>query len=745
MAVSAYVYNVSMIELIGKVRNSSFTWKMSQCSIDQLHNNLKLGHLQCLLNKPRQESSLQLCGNGVVDKGEECDCGSRESCMDECCDPLTCTLRSEAQCASHQICCKQCKVLSKGYICRAKRSSCDVEEKCDGEKGDCPPDGYLVDGTHCGINGQCWKGNCSDNESRCKALWGSNASVAEDRCFERNEMGIEDGNCGVEADNRFRKCSPEDARCGLLHCQGGSSAPLQKNFDSYTAQFHYDGRTVNQSMVGMVADGSSCGMRKVCFEGRCLLLDDVSQPVLCPTTNVALPCSGHGRILSQWNSTLEFSTPELLLEMCSEVSNCQKTTAASQVFSAVTSVITDTHFPSLCEKAGFLFVMCIYVQHCTTSLTCICFTGWGGTACNIRLSTPANVLSTTTTVDEEFVPPLAAGRTLNTTTLLAILLFVGIVLLMLRRSGNELLDGPLDEKMNESIPENADRIIKFGNMPSYREEKRKRKKNKRVYDALHRINEASDERDSVSLKSRESGGKGSAVGSTNGSAVGCPEPVVGFGVEDNRVFNRIVNGSTSSILKNGNANRRLLNEGEIYSRSPCSEILGSPSRYTAVGRNGVRYDKNRSGYATDTELGASPYAPHYVETLSMTRVDISPTLSDGSVTRLAPTPLKLNNIGMLLKQLRYNDTMASEAELSTVEADNLDHIEPDPNIETSRGFEVREPVKLRKNESWSEGEKPKDSDYRSESRIKQLPLKSIQAGEVEQNPSLFSDSFRLEL
>lgn len=37
-----------------------------------------------------------------------------------------------------------------------------------------------------------------------------------------------------------------------------------------------------------------------------------------------------------------------------------------------------------------------------------------------------------------------------------------------RRSGNELLDGPLDEKMNESIPENADRIIKFGNMPSYR-------------------------------------------------------------------------------------------------------------------------------------------------------------------------------------------------------------------------------------------------------------------------------------
>lgn len=40
---------------------------------------------------------------------------------------------------------------------------------------------------------------------------------------------------------------------------------------------------------------------------------------------------------------------------------------------------------------------------------------------------------------------------------------------------------------------------------SFREEKRKRKKDKHVYDALQRINEASDERDSASLKSRESG------------------------------------------------------------------------------------------------------------------------------------------------------------------------------------------------------------------------------------------------
>lgn len=43
------------------------------------------------------------------------------------------------------------------------------------------------------------------------------------------------------------------------------------------------------------------------------------------------------------------------------------------------------------------------------------------------------------------------------------------------------------------------RTIKFGSMPSYREDKRKRKSNKRIYGALNRITEA-DERDSASLR-----------------------------------------------------------------------------------------------------------------------------------------------------------------------------------------------------------------------------------------------------
>lgn len=64
-----------------------------------------------------QLAYFRTCGNGIVEDGEECDCGTIEECHDSdpCCDGITCKLRVEAECASGP-CCDDCKVGSQGHV-----------------------------------------------------------------------------------------------------------------------------------------------------------------------------------------------------------------------------------------------------------------------------------------------------------------------------------------------------------------------------------------------------------------------------------------------------------------------------------------------------------------------------------------------------------------------------------------------------------------------------------------------------
>ncbi|XP_078578580.1 uncharacterized protein LOC144863351 isoform X2 [Branchiostoma floridae x Branchiostoma japonicum] len=65
----------------------------------------------CLDNKPAQGEVFK-CGNGVLDSGEECDCGSSQDCLERnpCCDGGICKLKRGAQCTDGQACCKNCKM-----------------------------------------------------------------------------------------------------------------------------------------------------------------------------------------------------------------------------------------------------------------------------------------------------------------------------------------------------------------------------------------------------------------------------------------------------------------------------------------------------------------------------------------------------------------------------------------------------------------------------------------------------------
>lgn len=92
-------------------RRRPFPRVFSACSRRQLRAFFRKGGGACLSNAP--DSGILVprarCGNGLVEDGEECDCGSSQECPDDCCFAHNCSLRAGAQC-THGDCCARCLV-----------------------------------------------------------------------------------------------------------------------------------------------------------------------------------------------------------------------------------------------------------------------------------------------------------------------------------------------------------------------------------------------------------------------------------------------------------------------------------------------------------------------------------------------------------------------------------------------------------------------------------------------------------
>ncbi|KAJ1878550.1 hypothetical protein LPJ57_003346, partial [Coemansia sp. RSA 486] len=151
----------------------------SPCSIKDMCGVIKSTGLSCLQD-PGKRSTLStgMCGNGIKEDGEECDCGTSDECKnDPCCDASTCKLKAGASCAdSNDLCCSNCKIRPKGTICRAKYSECDIAEICDGDSPECPSDKHIDDGDACGNAGAgltCASGQCTSRDAQCAARGGS--------------------------------------------------------------------------------------------------------------------------------------------------------------------------------------------------------------------------------------------------------------------------------------------------------------------------------------------------------------------------------------------------------------------------------------------------------------------------------------------------------------------------------------------------------------------------------------------
>ncbi|KAI2634377.1 zinc metalloprotease mde10 [Hypomontagnella submonticulosa] len=158
--------------------------QFSPCTIGNICSAMGRGSVTstCLTNnKDVVTISGSQCGNGIVEAGEECDCGGEgvNGCGNNtCCDPKTCRFRDNAVCdpANEDCCTAQCQFKSSGSVCRASTGSCDPQETCSGTSGTCPADVKAANGQSCGANGAgltCASGQCTSRDQQCSTLVGS--------------------------------------------------------------------------------------------------------------------------------------------------------------------------------------------------------------------------------------------------------------------------------------------------------------------------------------------------------------------------------------------------------------------------------------------------------------------------------------------------------------------------------------------------------------------------------------------
>nr|XP_054323927.1 disintegrin and metalloproteinase domain-containing protein 33 isoform X3 [Pongo pygmaeus] len=283
----------------------------SACSRRQLRAFFRKGGGACLSNAPDPGLPVPpaLCGNGFVEAGEECDCGSGQECGDLCCFAHNCSLRPGAQCA-HGDCCAHCLLKPAGALCRQAMGDCDLPEFCTGTSSHCPPDVYLLDGSPCARgSGYCWDGACPTLEQQCQQLWGPGSRPAPEACFQVvNSAGDAHGNCGQDSEGHFLPCAGRDALCGKVQCQGGKPSLLAPHMVPVDSTIHLDGHEVtcrgalalpsaqlDLLGLGLVEPGTQCGPRMVCQSRRC------RKTAFQELQRCLTACHGHGVCNSNHN------------------------------------------------------------------------------------------------------------------------------------------------------------------------------------------------------------------------------------------------------------------------------------------------------------------------------------------------------------------------------------------------------------------------------------------------------------
>uniref|UniRef100_A0A7M4FJY5 Uncharacterized protein n=1 Tax=Crocodylus porosus TaxID=8502 RepID=A0A7M4FJY5_CROPO len=169
---------------------------------------------------PEAVYMLKYCGNKMVEKGEECDCGSTQECSRDPCCEANCTLSVSTACAFGE-CCSKCQILPLGRLCRKRINECDLPEYCNGTSIPVVPEGCVL-------------------------------------CVQDGALS------GWYNARKYKKCKVGDALCGRVQCENVKILPALRNHNTIVQP------PINTTWCwGTVRDGTPSGNDKICFNKSC--------------------------------------------------------------------------------------------------------------------------------------------------------------------------------------------------------------------------------------------------------------------------------------------------------------------------------------------------------------------------------------------------------------------------------------------------------------------------------------------
>ncbi|KAL6039018.1 hypothetical protein STEG23_007148, partial [Scotinomys teguina] len=267
----------------GALRSSGMK-TFSNCSIRDYKRYVSEFVEKCLGNLSNEQVLQQdqsVCGDGIVEANEECDCGNDTECQfKECCNHETCRLKAPAKCGSGLCCTSNCELSAAGTPCRrAVDAECDFTEYCNGSSSHCVPDTFALNSHLCRLgSAYCYNGRCQALNDQCVNLFGKGSQGASYACFEKVNLQHEKlADCGFKNSHPL-PCGQKDVLCGKLACfrphkkYKSTAQPVIYSYvhDSVClsippgVSMRSDGRD-----YAYVADGTVCGPQMYCINGTC--------------------------------------------------------------------------------------------------------------------------------------------------------------------------------------------------------------------------------------------------------------------------------------------------------------------------------------------------------------------------------------------------------------------------------------------------------------------------------------------